>query len=130
MQGEFAALLAERSAARGKPDAPYATVRDGRNQPPEVALLPPAGLTVRARVSSPVPLKWVRLRYRHLTQFEDYRSLEMTKDGGVYTAAIPPSFVDPKWGIVYFVEVVDEKGNGRMFPDLDVEQPYVVLPGR
>jgi hypothetical protein len=31
---------------------------------------------------------------------------------------------------MYFVEVVDQKGAGRMFPDLEVETPYVVLPAQ
>jgi hypothetical protein len=31
---------------------------------------------------------------------------------------------------MYFVEVVDNKGNGRMYPDLEVESPYVVVAVR
>jgi hypothetical protein len=27
---------------------------------------------------------------------------------------------------MYFVEVVDRKGNGRIYPDLEVETPYLV----
>ena len=45
-----------------------------------------------------------------------------------YTARIPAAFADPKWDLMYFIEVVDQKGTGRMFPDLEVETPYVVLP--
>jgi hypothetical protein len=28
---------------------------------------------------------------------------------------------------MYFVEVVDQKGRGRIYPDLEVETPYVVV---
>jgi hypothetical protein len=73
-------------------------------------------------------VKWVRLRYRHATQYEDYQTAEMTLDTttGNYTARIPSSFADPKWALMYFVEVVDKTGAGRMFPDLETETPYVV----
>lgn len=29
---------------------------------------------------------------------------------------------------MYFVEVMDTQGYGRMFPDLEKETPYVVVP--
>ena len=86
-------------------------------------------LLVAARVDAPAGVKWVRLRYRHATQFEDYQTAEMTLDAksGNYTARIPAAFADAKWGLMYFVEVVDKKGAGRMFPDLETETPYVML---
>jgi hypothetical protein len=31
---------------------------------------------------------------------------------------------------MYFVEAVDRSGTGRMYPDLEVETPYVVIPVR
>jgi hypothetical protein len=53
----------------------------------------------------------------------------MTLDAktGNYTARIPAGFADPKWDLMYFVEVVDNNGAGRMFPDLEMETPYVVV---
>ena len=74
-------------------------------------------------------MKWIRLRYRHVNQKEDYRSAEMTLDtrAGVYTASIPDSFIDPQWDLMYFVEIVDRKGNGRIYPDLETETPYKVV---
>jgi hypothetical protein len=45
---------------------------------------------------------------------------------GEYTGRIPESFVDPKWALMYFVEVIDRQGTGAMFPDLEVATPYVV----
>ena len=98
--------------------------------PPSARLLPVApGLEVAARVTAPAGVKWVRLRYRHATQYEDYQTADMTLDAktGNYTARIPAAFADAKWDLMYFVEVVDRKGAGRMFPDLEVETPYVVV---
>jgi hypothetical protein len=46
---------------------------------------------------------------------------------GFYTASIPQSFVDPRWDVMYFVEVINGRGVGRMYPDLEQETPYVVI---
>jgi hypothetical protein len=74
-------------------------------------------------------VKWVRLRYRHLSQYEDYATAEMTLDAksGLYRGRIPAAFIDPKWDLMYFVEVVDARGAGRMVPDLETAAPYVVV---
>jgi len=78
-----------------------------------------------------VPLRSVTLRYRHLTQLEDYASIAMTPSAdGTYTARIPGSFVTPAWDVMYFVEVITAAGRGRNYPDLDRETPYVIVPVR
>jgi len=90
---------------------------------------PGEDLTVRAAVDDPSGIRSVRLRYRHLTQFEDYATLEMRRDPstGLYEATIPGTFLVPEWDLMYFVEAVDTKGNGRMYPDLEKEMPYVIV---
>jgi hypothetical protein len=86
--------------------------------------------TILANVSSAAAVKAVRLRYRHLTQFEDYRTLDMVRDPATasYVARIPASFIDPAWDLMYYVEVIDHDGHGRLYPDLDIETPYVIVP--
>ena len=37
---------------------------------------------------------------------------------------------DPPWDLMYFVETLGKNGAGRMYPDADVETPYVVVPLR
>ncbi|HUS05434.1 MAG TPA: hypothetical protein VMZ52_04015 [Bryobacteraceae bacterium] len=134
---DFEQLLAERSKANGK-EGPRHALSSTVSRPPDVQL-PAAGvaepgrdLIVPARVDAPEGVKWVRLRYRHVTQFEDYQTAEMALDStsGVYVGRIPASFIDPKWDLMYFVEAVDKKGAGRMYPDLEVEAPYVVVAVR
>ena len=44
-----------------------------------------------------------------------------------YQGRIPASFIDAKWDLMYFVEVMDAQGRGRMYPDLERETPYVVV---
>ena len=47
---------------------------------------------------------------------------------GTYRAEIPGDFIIPKWDLMYFFEVMDKKDNGKVYPDLDVETPYVIVP--
>jgi hypothetical protein len=93
---------------------------------------PGHGLRVTARAVSTTDVQSVRLRYRHVTQFEDYQTAAMTLDAATntYTGSIPASFIDPKWDLMYYVEVLTRDGGGRIFPDLDVETPYAVVPIR
>jgi hypothetical protein len=129
----FEQLQAERQRAVAKPGAAYFALHLTSGPQPAARLLPASSnLEVAARVTAPAGVKWVRLRYRHATQYEDYQTAEMTLDPktGNYTARIPPAFADPKWDLMYFIEVVDKNGSGRMFPDLEVETPYVVIAAK
>jgi arylsulfatase A-like enzyme len=86
-------------------------------------------LRITARVSPPRGAGAVRLRYRSVTQFDDYQTLEMqpTPDQpGVYTATIPGEALNPKWDFMYFIEV-SNAGNGAIWPDLLKETPYVIV---
>jgi hypothetical protein len=127
----FEQLQAERQKAVAKPGATHFALHPAETAPPLARLLPLApGLVVAAQVTAPAGVKWVRLRYRHTTQYEDYQTAEMTLDAqsGNYTARIPAAYDNPKWSLMYFVEVVDKNGAGRMYPDMEFETPYVVLP--
>jgi hypothetical protein len=126
----FEQLQAERQKAVAKSGAKHFTLYAAGGAPPSVRLLPTGtNLEVAARVTAPTGVKSVRLRYRHVTQYEDYQTAEMTVDPktGNYTASIPSAFADPKWDLMYFIEVIGKNGAGRMFPDLETETPYVVV---
>jgi hypothetical protein len=51
-----------------------------------------------------------------------------TGEADRYQAVVPAGQIDPKWDLMYFVEVVDRAGSGRMYPDLEREAPYVIVP--
>ena len=138
LRAEFDQLIAERSAATPRADARPVSipVRNSNSNLPVVVFEPgPANAmpghdyVVKAEVTAPEGVKWIRLRYRHLNQKEDYQTAEMAIDStsAAYVASIPASFIDPQWGLMYFVEIVDKKGNGRMYPDLETETPYKIL---
>ena len=86
-------------------------------------------LTISAQVSDPSGIKWVRLRYRSVNQHRDYRALPMLPSGGIdqYRAVIPAEDIVPTWDLMYFIEAMDNNGNGRIHPDLNQETPYVVV---
>ena len=117
----------------GGKESPVVVTVTGDHDPPQVSLerarnvKPGADLRITARVADPSGIRSARLRYRHATQFEDYETAEMKFNPatGLYEAAIPGRFVVPEWDVMYFLETVDGKGNGRMYPDLETEMPYV-----
>jgi len=95
------------------------------------AAIPGQDLPVTVRIDPTVPIRSVRLRYRHLTQYEDYQSVTMTVGrDGTFTAQIPGAFVTRDWDVMYFVEVITRDGGGRNYPDLDRDTPYVIVPIR
>lgn len=126
-RGELKAGGESRSAPRYQPGV------DG--QAPQVTHQPvtsaPAGkpLTVTAEVRDPAGVKWVRLRYRSVNQQQDYRTLPMLATGSPdqYRAVIPAVDIPPTWDLMYFIEVMDQAGNGGIHPDLNKETPYVVV---
>ena len=135
MGRDLVALEAERVKVEDRPlRKPVA--RDPNLKPPLVSLAPPGtaepgrDLRIVAKAVAPGEVKWMRLRYRHVTQYEDYQTAEMAPDAttGLYSAAIPAAFIDPKWDLMYFVEVVGKNGAARMYPDLEREMPYVIVP--
>ena len=86
-------------------------------------------LTITAEVTAPDGVKWVRLRYRSVNQHQDFRTLPMLPAGGIdhYRAVIPAEDIAPTWDLMYFIEAMDNKVNGRIHPDLNRETPYVVV---
>jgi hypothetical protein len=45
-----------------------------------------------------------------------------------YQATIPGIEVDPHYDLMYLFEVMDNSGNGRIYPDMDKETPYTIVP--
>ena len=102
---------------------------------PRVEHTPPTGvrpgtpLRLVVRVLDPAGVASVTLRYRHVTQFEDYATLTLAPTGAPdeYAATVPAAFLVPEWDFMYFVEVTNRAGRGTQWPDLAKEAPYVIL---
>ncbi len=86
-------------------------------------------LNVSAEVVDASGVQNVVLRFRNVNQFEDYKSMQMVYNPSSkkYEACIPSEFCDGKYDVMYFIEVMDDKGNGAIYPDLEREIPYVIV---
>jgi hypothetical protein len=86
-------------------------------------------LAITAQVRAPSGVKWVHLRYRAVNQHEDYRMLPMLPTGekDCYRAVVPSEHILPTRDFMYLIEVMDNQGNGRIYPDLNKETPYLVV---
>ena len=45
-----------------------------------------------------------------------------------YEAVIPGDQIAGRWDFMYFIEVMDRCGNGKIYPDFEVETPYIIVP--
>lgn len=86
-------------------------------------------LTITAEVRAPAGVKWVHLRYRSVNQRQDYRTLPMLPTGNsqIFKAVIPADEIAPTWDFMYYIEAMDNKGQGRIYPDLNKVTPYIVV---
>ena len=86
-------------------------------------------MSIKATVSDPSGVAWVRVRYRGVNQHQDYAIAEMLPTGekDEYRAVIPAGRIDPKWDFMYYIEAMDAVGNSTIYPDMDRETPYVVV---
>ncbi len=86
-------------------------------------------LRIVAEAQAPSGIQWVHLRYRGLTQHQDFQTLPMLPTGkpNEYEATIPGADIGPQFDLMYLFEVMDNAGNGKIYPDLERETPYVVV---
>lgn len=86
-------------------------------------------LVIWSKVTGLSGVKWVQLRYRSVNQKLDYATIRMISatEKDVYEAVIPAEEINPKFDLMYFIEVIDSEGNGKIYPDLMEETPYVFV---
>jgi hypothetical protein len=86
-------------------------------------------VSIAIKVSSPAGIRWVRLYYRAVNQQLEYKDLPMLPTGkpDEFGATIPASAIDPTYDLQYYVALMDKKGNGRIWPDLERETPYRII---
>jgi hypothetical protein len=86
-------------------------------------------LIVFAKVRDPSGVQWVRLRHRSVHQHQHDRTWPMLPTGekDEYRAVLPAEDLVPTGDVVYFIEAMDQRGTGRIHPDLNTETPYIVV---
>lgn len=104
---------------------------DGDREPPAVEHKAPATATagqplvISAKVTDPAGVQYVRLRFRRASATTQFAMLDMsTGPDGRHQAAVPAGFVLGGQEILYFLEVMDKRGNGTHWPDLDQGTPH------
>ena len=85
-------------------------------------------ITLRANVSDPDGVAVVRAYFRPLADNRPYECIELEKRGDEYVGTIPGEIIVPEFEFIYFLEAVDEAGNGRFFPDWITATPYIIVP--
>ncbi|PTR01697.1 hypothetical protein C8P68_101935 [Mucilaginibacter yixingensis] len=86
-------------------------------------------IAINIKVTAPAGIKWVHLRYRSVNQTLDYQTLPMQATGqkDVYQVTIPADQINPKWDLMYLIELMDKNNKGFIYPDLNKETPYVIV---
>jgi hypothetical protein len=86
-------------------------------------------VSIRIIATSPANIKWIRLYYRAVNQQLEYKNMPMKPTGkrNEYEAVIPATAIDPTYDLMYYVALMDRKGNGRIYPDLNKETPYRII---
>ena len=89
---------------------------------------PGQSLQVTAKVSDESRVARVLLYYRPTRQTMEYSVVEMEPKGRhSYRAVIPGDALTAEYDLIYFLEVIDEFGNGAFHPDPDKEDPHIVV---
>jgi hypothetical protein len=79
--------------------------------------------TITANVSDDTAIGEVTLWWRPLPSGEQWQSQPMGTVRGPYQATVPVT----SDGLLYYVEAVDQSGNGAQYPDFRKERPYRVI---
>lgn len=136
LEANLTKLEAEAAAAKSTASAPaWMPASDNSPSAPVVTheriVTAPLGQPLRivAWVTDPTGIQSVRLRYRHVTQFEDYLTTDLQPTGKAneYAAAIPAEFLTNQWDVMYFIEAINRAGAGTQWPDFARETPAVYV---
>ena len=86
-------------------------------------------ITISIKVTASAGVKWLHLLYRSVNQDVEYQTLPMESSGerDTYQVIVPAEQINPKWDFMYLIEVMDNNGRGKIYPDLNKELPYVIV---
>ncbi len=84
-------------------------------------------ITIKIGIKNPAGIRSVRLRYRNVNQEQAYEVMDMPLINGSYQATVPAAQINPRWDFMYFIEIIDNKDRGMIFPNLNQETPYRVV---
>jgi len=85
-------------------------------------------ITVSINVTASAGIKWVHLLYRNVNQDVEYKTLAMepSEKSDIFKATVPAEQINPAWDFMYLIEVMDNNGRGKIYPDFNKETPYII----
>ena len=93
---------------------------------PPSSALPGQDITLRIRIAPAAGVTRVRLHYRAVNQNVPFKTIE--KPGGAdQSFTIPAADVAAKWDLMYYFEILNDRGGGWFQPDPDRVTPYYVV---
>ncbi len=88
-------------------------------------------LQIKATVIDDSSIAKVLLYYRPTRQAMEYSITTMYPEGNnVYSATIPGKAITKEFDLMYYIEALDEFGNGIFYPDPDVTDPHIIIKVR
>jgi len=98
---------------------------------PEKEWNPGEPLKIKASVTDDSSIKQVILYYRPTRQAMEYSKVTMSALGdNIYSATIPGQAITKEFDLMYYIEALDEFGNGIFYPDPAKEDPHIVIKVR
>ncbi len=86
-------------------------------------------LKISIKITNPAGIKWVKLSYRSVNQDMEYQTIPMlpAEEKDTFGVSIPADQMNPKWNMMYFIQVMDQENHGIIYPDLNRETPYIIV---
>ncbi len=128
-EGPRISVVDEIRAATGRPQQPVVKCS---HLPPE-SFTPGRMLSLSLAVSGGgggASVSSVRLYYRHVNQAERWSVMEVSRENGVYAAAIPADYTQSPYPLQYYFELEDDRGRAWMYPGFNAtlsNQPYFAV---
>lgn len=89
---------------------------------------PGSPMEIKATVKDNSTIAKVLLHYRPTRQAQQYSIVTMSPKGNnEFRATIPGKAFTKEFDLMYYIEAVDEFGNGIFYPDPDVTDPQIVV---
>lgn len=82
-------------------------------------------ITLRIQISPSAEVSSIRLYYRPVDQEAKFKMIENAGSDGVFT--IPGADVSERWDLMYYFEILNNRGSGWFQPDPRVATPYYVV---
>jgi hypothetical protein len=125
-----AAIVACSVPVRASKETPHGVTTNRCEHLPPASFHPGKSIPLEISVEAGYQLASATLHYRHVDQSDEYRTAEMSADGGRYRAVIPGEYTDSPYPLLYYFVLREPRGAAWLHPGLNAElanQPYFIV---